>query len=102
MNQPDDYEQIAKDGFIFSVLGSIAMLSRIILSQEKHNIGYIVRRMTAAGIVSAFVGLSLQDVIESATLRYAAVGLAGAAAPEIVDVALFWVRNKLKKTSPLK
>lgn len=102
MNQPDDYEQIAKDGFIFSVLGSIAMLSRIILSQEKHSVGYIVRRMTAAGIVSAFVGLSLQDVIESPPLRYAAVGLAGAAAPEIVDVALFWVRNKLKKTSPLK
>jgi hypothetical protein len=41
-------------------------------------------------------------MIETTYLRYAAVGLAGAASPEIVDRALIKVRQFLRKTDPLK
>lgn len=102
MNQPEEFQQIGKDAAVFSLLGSAAMLSRILLSDDKHSKGYYIRRMTAAGIVSAFVGLGLQDFIETTYLRYAAVGLAGAASPEIVDRCLIKVRQFLRKTDPLK
>lgn len=101
MSQPENYDQIAKDITIFGVTGSIAMLARILVSQERQSIGYVIRRMTAAAIVSVFVGFALQDQIQNLTMRYAAVGLTGAAAPEIIDTALFWVRKKLRKQNPL-
>lgn len=101
MNQPEDYNRIAKDITIFGITGSVAMLARILVSPEKQSVGYVIRRLTAGAIVSVFVGFALQDQLESLTMRYAAVGLTGAAAPEIIDTALFWVRKKLKKRDPL-
>jgi hypothetical protein len=101
MNQPEDYNNMTKEITIFGVTGGVAMLARILVSTEKQSIGYVVRRLTAAAIVSVFVGFALQDQIQNMSMRYAAVGLTGAAAPEIIDVALFWVRKRLKKRDPL-
>lgn len=76
-----------------SAIGASAMFSRIMLSDGKHNVWYYIGRMCAAAIVSVFTGLYLTDVIQSLTMRYAVVGLAGAAAPEVVN---FCIKRLLK------
>lgn len=97
MSQPEDIEKVIRDVAVFSVAGGSAMLARIMVSQDKQSAGYIIRRMLAGSIVSVFVGFALQDQIDSLAMRYAAVGLAGAAAPEIIDFSLAWLGKKLKK-----
>lgn len=97
MSQPEDIEKVIRDVAVFSVAGGSAMLARILVSPDKQSATYIIRRMVAGAIVSVFVGLALQDQIESLAMRYAAVGLAGAGSPEIIDFALAWVVKKLKK-----
>jgi hypothetical protein len=92
-SNPDEISQLAKDITVSSAIGASAMLSRILVSDGKQSVLYYVSRMTAAAIVSIFVGLYLTDVIESLTMRYAAVGLAGAAAPEIIN---FGIKRALK------
>jgi hypothetical protein len=98
MNNPDDYKQIAKDIATFSVLGSIAMIGRILASREKNTVGYNVRRTLAGGIVATFVGFAVQDYIQSQTMIYAAVGITGSAAPEIIDSIVFRMKDWLLKT----
>lgn len=85
--------QLAKDISVSSAIGASAMYSRIMLSDGKHSVWYYIGRMSAAAIVSVFTGLYLTDVIQSLTMRYAAVGLAGAAAPEIIN---FCIKRFLK------
>ena len=78
----------------FAPLGAAAMLARILMSQEPVTFGYIMRRMAAAGITSVLVGFAVQDYIHSEGLRFAAVGMAGYAAPEILDYALRYIKAK--------
>lgn len=80
-----------------SAIGASAMFSRIMVDDGKHSVGYYIGRMTAAAIVSVFVGLYLTDVIQSLTLRYAVVGLAGAASPEIINVSIRKLLTFIKK-----
>lgn len=97
MSQPEEIEKVLKDVAVFSAAGGSAMLARIMVSPDKQSAVYVIRRMMAGAIVSVFVGFALQDQIESLAMRYAAVGLAGAAAPEIIDFSLAWLGKKLKK-----
>jgi hypothetical protein len=64
------------------------------MSESPVTFGYIVRRMAAAGITSVLVGFAVQDYIHSEGLRFAAVGMAGYAAPEILDYALRYIKAK--------
>lgn len=98
MSQPEDMNNTLKEIAVFSISGGTAMLARILVSNDKKTAGYYIRRMTAGAIVSVFVGFALQDQIQSLTLRYAAVGLAGAASPEIIDFSLSKLAVWLKKT----
>lgn len=94
VSNPDDYSQLAKDSIIASALGSAGMVSRILLSQEQLTIGWIVRRTLAAGLVSILVGFALQDQVQSMTMRFAAIGLAGASAPEVLDAAIAYAKKR--------
>lgn len=85
---PDELGQLVKDVSVSSAIGASAMFSRILVSDGQHTVLYYVGRMMAAAIVSALVGLYLTDVIHSLTMRYAAVGFAGAAAPEIINFVI--------------
>ena len=98
MNSPEEYKQIAKDIATFSVLGAVAMIGRILASREKHTLGYNLRRTIAGGIVATFVGFGVQDYIQSQTMIYAAVGITGSAAPEIIDSIIFRLKDWLQKT----
>lgn len=94
-SNPEDYSQLAKDSIIASSLGASGMVSRILLSKDKLSLPWIIRWMLAASIVSVFVGFALQDYVQSITLRFAAIGLSGASAPEVLDLAIEWVRKKM-------
>ena len=87
-SDPNDLGQLAKDITVSSAIGASAMFSRIVVSDGKQTVWYYIGRMIAAAIVSVLVGLYLTDIIQSLTMRYAAVGLAGAAAPEIINFAV--------------
>lgn len=91
MSSPNNFEEISqlvKDIIVSGVIGSAAMFSRIMVSDNTYTVGYYIGRMIVAAIVSALVGLYLNDTVQSLTLRYAAVGIAGAAAPEIINVSI--------------
>lgn len=94
-SSPDDYSQLAKDSVIASALGAAGMVSRILLSDEKLTLGWIVRRTLAAAIVSVLVGFALQEHIQSMTMRFAAIGLAGASAPEVLDAAIAYAKKRM-------
>lgn len=78
----------------FAPLGAAAMLARILLSQEPVSLPWIIRRMAAAGITACLVGFVSQDYIHTEGLRYAAVGMSGYAAPEVLDYALRYLKAK--------
>ena len=90
----DEYTSLLKDGIIAAALGAAGMVSRILLSKEPLTFGWIARRLLASGLVSIFAGFALQDHISSLSLRYACIGLSGAAAPELLDAGIAWARSR--------
>ena len=102
---PNDGDKLAGEAMRFLPIGAAAMLARILMSQEKVSIGWVVRRMFFAGVTACLVGWATDGYLTSQGLRFAAVGLAGYAAPEVADFALAYLRknaeNKLKE-SPQK
>lgn len=100
----EDYSSLMKDGIIAAALGAAGMVSRILLSPERLTFGWMVRRLLASGLVSIFAGFALQDHISSLSLRYACIGLCGAAAPELLDAGIAWAKSRanaeVKKVKP--
>ena len=80
------------------------MAARLLLSTEPVSFGWVLRRVFAAAITAAFVGWAVTEHIQSVPLRFAAVGAAGYAAPEVLDYLLKYIKargeaevNKVKK-----
>jgi hypothetical protein len=96
-SNPDDYQAIVKDSLIASVLGGGGMVARMLLSTEPLTFGWIVRRLVAASIIGVFAGFALQEHVSSLVMRFACIGLAGAAANEIMEGAIKWVNSKINK-----
>lgn len=96
-SNPEDYQAIVKDSLIASVLGGGGMVARMLLSTEPLTFGWIVRRLIAASIIGVFAGFALQEHVSSLVMRFACIGLAGAAANEIMEGAIKWVNGKINK-----
>jgi len=96
-SNPDDYQQVVKDGVIASALGSGAMVARLLLSTEPVSPGWVIRRIFAAAITAAFVGWAVTEHIQSVPLRFAAVGASGYAAPEVLDYLLRYIKARGEK-----
>lgn len=92
---PDQVPQEVKDGLVAGVLGSLAMAARLLLSQEPVSLGWVIRRLLAAGITALFVGFFLQEHVSSVPLRYAIIGVCGYSAPEVADYAARWLKGKM-------
>lgn len=92
-----DMSGMAKDSVISGILGGAAMSARMLLSEEKLSLGWIVRRFAAAMITAALVGLVAQDYITSKGALYASIGAAGAVAPEIMEYLIKYVRARGEK-----
>lgn len=94
---PEDYQAIVKDSLIASVLGAGGMVARMLLSTEPLTFGWIVRRLIAASLIGIFAGFALQEHVTSLVMRFACIGLAGAAANEIMEGAIKWLKNRINK-----
>lgn len=92
---PDQVPQEVKDGLVAGVLGSLAMAARLLLSTEPVSLGWVIRRICAAGITALFVGFFLQEHVSSVPLRYAIIGVCGYSAPEVADYAARWLKGKM-------
>lgn len=91
---PDSIPRELKDGLTASVLGGLAMVSRMLLSTEKVSFGWVVRRVLAASITACIAGYAVQDWISSPGLRWACVGGIGYCAPEALDYGLAWLKAR--------
>jgi len=78
----------------FMPIGAAAMLSRIILSEEKVHWVLIIKKMFAASVCAVVSGLALTDYIQSYSLRMAAVGCLSFASPEVISFIVKWVKTK--------
>jgi hypothetical protein len=87
-------QSLVKDGLVASILGGLAMTSRLLLSVEPVSPGWVLRRITAAAITAALVGYGIADHISSPGLRMAVVGAAGYAAPEVMDYVLKYIKAR--------
>jgi hypothetical protein len=90
----DATQSLVKDGLVASILGGLAMTARLLLSTEPVSAGWVLRRITAAGITAAVVGYGIADHIASPGLKMAVIGMCGYAAPEVTDMALRWIKAK--------
>lgn len=91
---PQDYQGLARDGAVASILGGLAMTARLLLSTEPVSIGWVIRRVCAAGITAALAGYALADHIASPGLKMATIGAIGYCSPEGVDYLLRWFKAK--------
>jgi hypothetical protein len=73
------------------------MVARMLLSTEPLTFGWIVRRLVAASLIGIFAGFALQEHVTSLVMRFACIGLAGAAANEIMEGAIKWLKNRINK-----
>jgi hypothetical protein len=98
---PEDYNGLVKDGIIASILGGLAMTSRLLMSEEPVTPGWVIRRLLAASITAVLVGYGVKDYIQSESLRLCVIGGCGYCAPEICDYLIKYVKargdNELKK-----
>ena len=94
---PEYFQKELKDGVIASILGGLAMTSRLLLSQEPVSVGWVVRRVLAAAITAALVGYAITDYIESPGLRMGAIGAIGYCAPEALDYLLKAFKARAEK-----
>lgn len=97
MSEPvsnDGYNAILKEGILASILGSMAMIARILMSTERVTIGWVIRRLFAACITSILVGYGTKDYIQSESLRLCIVGICGYCAPEIGDFLIQYVKAR--------
>lgn len=91
---PPESPDIWADAIKAAPLGAAAMLARGLLSTERLSWAWIARSAAAAAVVSVLAGMALRDYVASESLRYACIGLAGFASPEIVDAAIRWAKAK--------
>ena len=94
---PDSITPQVKDGVVAGILGGLAMVARLLLSQEPVSFWWVVRRVCAAAITAALVGYGIQDHIQSPGLRMAVVGAAGYAAPECLDYLMKYIKARGEK-----
>ena len=93
---PPDTDKLVSDAARFLPIGAAAMLARIVMSQEPVSLGWIARRMFFAAVTACIVGWATEGYLQSQGMRFAAVGAAGYAAPEVADFALNWIKAKGK------
>jgi len=87
-----------KDSAISGALGGVAMVARLLLSNEKQSWGYVARRICIAFIVGFFTSMVIRDYISSVGLQFAAVGALSYAGPEVCDYVLSYVRRSDRMT----
>ena len=94
---PDDFNGLAKDSLVASLLGGLAMTARLLLSTEPVSVGWVVRRLLAASITAVLVGFGIKDQIQSESLRLCVIGVCGYASPEACDFVIKYFKARSEK-----
>jgi len=82
-------------GFTAMMIGAAGMVARILLSGDgSMTIGKAIRHVLAAGITAYLVGQGLDSTSMANGLKMACLGVSGAAATEIVEYAVRWIKAK--------
>lgn len=106
MNPPPDQPDLWADAARSAPIGFSMMIARRLLSPDKPPLLDVFLQALAASGVSVLVGWGISDYISSEKLRYAVVGVAGFAAPEVAAYAIRYVKAKgeaeLKKVNAKK
>lgn len=91
---PETGKEASSELMRFLPIGAAGMLARILLSDERIGFWRALAKVTAAGAIGCAVGLLAQEYLQSANLRYAAVGIAGWFADKLMDLAGRWIDAK--------
>jgi hypothetical protein len=96
MSQPENevMSPLVKDSIQAGAIGGGAMIARILSSEEAMPVISTVRRASAAVITAWIANYYLMDQVQSSGARAAACGLVGMASPEILEMAVRWVKAK--------
>ena len=96
MSQPEHevMSPLVKDSIQAGAIGGGAMIARILSSEEAMPVISTVRRASAAVITAWIANYYLMDQVQSSGARAAACGLVGMASPEILEMAVRWVKAK--------
>jgi enoyl-CoA hydratase/carnithine racemase len=97
MSVSPDHEtmsSIATDTVKSGAIGGGAMLARILASNEAMAVVTTIRRATAAVLTAWIANYYLLEQVQSSGARAAACGLVGMASPEILEMALRWIKTK--------
>ena len=81
-------------GFTATLIGAAGMVAKILLSDEKVPWPKALCHIGGAGIVAFLVGQVLETTTMASGLKMAALGVSGAAATQIIDFVLKWVKAK--------
>ena len=94
---PEDIPREARDGFVASIIGALAMTARLLLSEDKQTWSWVARRVMAASITAVLANYALIDYISSDSLRTAAVGGLAYASPEALDALLRAIKARANR-----
>ena len=96
MSAPDHeaISSIASDSVKAGAIGGGAMVARILASDEEMPVVTTARRALAAVITAWVANYYLMEQVQSSGARAAACGLVGMASPEILEMAVRWVKAK--------
>lgn len=91
----DLVDSLRNGGLTAMLIGAAGMVARILLSHDEGmTVGKAVRYVLAAGITAYFVDQGLQSTSMAHGLKTACLGISGAAATEIVEYAIRWIKAK--------
>ena len=91
---PESVGSIASDSVKAGAIGGGAMVARILASDEAMPVITTARRAAAAVITAWVANYYLMEQVQSSGARAAACGLVGMASPEILEMAVRWVKAR--------
>jgi hypothetical protein len=94
---PEDIPREAREGFVASIIGAMAMAARLMLSEDRQTWPWVARRVAAASITAVLANYGLTDYITSDSLRTAAVGGLAYASPEALDALLRAIKARANR-----
>lgn len=91
-------ESFLDNSILNATIGAIGMSCRLLLSKSKDmNVWKAVRHILAAMGTGILAGHSVGAFIDNESAKFAAVSVAGCAAPEVLDAAIEYTKGQLEK-----
>ena len=86
-------QDFKKGGWVIALLGSLGMLARLILTDEKYSFFIWLRKIIAGGIVGVLAYFALYGTEIDPLYKSVIYSISGSLAPEIWE----FIKNKIKR-----